>query len=175
MGPGPGPSFDFWCFANSLPIDRRRFERYCYCIVGEWVGDPRGRLIPWHVLPATDPATPVTSEPRLEYPWGMLFWRWAAVRAGCETAHPGAPFGSKTCAGGSGASDLGRPWVGIAWAGRPGSHGEVVWGGRRGRAAHPLVGDIRMSRGCIFDYTPPGGGFWPMRSGPYAFKWVLLL
>ena len=90
-------------------------------------------------------------------------------------AHPGTPFGVPTCGSGLGASDLGRPWVGIAWAGRPGTHGEVIWGGPRGRAAHPLVGDIRMSRGCIFDYTPPGGDFRPMRSGPYAFNWVVLL
>ena len=50
---------------------------------------------------------------------------------------------------------MSRLWVGIEWAGWPGTHGEVILGGRRGRAAHPLVGDIRMSRGCIFDYTPP--------------------
>ena len=174
MGPGPGPSFDFWCFADYLPIDRRRFERYCYCIVGAWVGDPRGRLMLWHVPAATGPATPMTSEPGLEYPWGMLFWRWAVVRVGCETAHPGCPFWAPTCAGGSRSSDLSRLWVGIEWAGWPGTHEEVILGGRRGRAAHPLVGDIRMSRGCIFRYTPPGADFWPIGTGPYAFNCVLL-
>ena len=75
----------------------------------------------------------------------------------------------RTCASDLGASDLGRPWVGIAWVGRAGTHGDVVWGGRRGRAAHPLVGDIRMSRGCFFRYTPPGGDFLLMATRPCGF------
>ena len=127
---------------------------------------PPGSAHPMACPGGCRPGDPGDKRAGVRIPMGDAFF---AIGCGPGRTRYGTPRlfrAHRTCASGLGASDLGRPWVGIAWVGRAGTHGDVVWGGRRGRAAHPLVGDIRMSRGCFFRYTTPGGDFLLMATLP---------